>query len=364
MRKIGRLAVCGATSLVFAVPALAEDPQLNVYNWADYIGKTTIADFEKQTGINVVYDTYDSDAGLEAKVMAGDSGYDLVTTATDFFARQIKAGVYETLDKSKLPNWKNLDPAILAVIARFDPGNAHTVPYLHGVNGFAYNVDMIKARMPNAPVDSLDMVFKPEIISKFADCGVSFMDNAEDVLQLALNYLHLNPNTENPQDFKAAEKLLLAVRPYIRTFDSEGFMNALPNKDLCIALSWSGDFETAEARAKAAGVNINLAFTVPKEGANIWYDAWLIPNGAPHPEAAYKFLNYMLDPRVIAATTNDIHYGNNNAAANAYVAPSILHDPAIYPDATVASRLYQSYEVSPTVERLRTRSWTRIKTGE
>ena len=249
-------------------------------------------------------------------------------------------------------------------MARFDPGNAHTVPYLHGVNGFAYNVNMIKARMPNAPVDSLDMIFKPDIISKFADCGVSFMDNAEDVLQLALNYLHLNPNTQKPEDFKAAEALLLAVRPYVRTFDSAGFMNALPNKDLCIAMSWSGDFETAEARAKAAGVSIDLAFTVPKEGANIWYDAWLIPNGAPHEEAAYKFLNYMLDPKVIAATTNDIHYGNNNAAADAFVLPAILHNPAIYPTQAMMGRLYESYEVSPAVERLRTRAWTRIKTGE
>ncbi len=363
MGKAGAVCMC-MVLLGLAAPARAEDAQLNVYNWADYIGKSTVADFEKQSGINVVYDTYDSDAGLEAKVMAGDSGYDLVTTSTDFFARQIKAGVYETLDKSKLTNWKNIDPAILAVIAQFDPGNAHTVPYLHGVNGFAYNMDLIKARMPNAPVDSLDMIFKPEIVSKFADCGVSFLDNAEDVLQLGLNYLQLDPNTDKPEDFKAVEKLLLAVRPYVRTFDSEGFMNALPNKDLCIAMTWSGDYETARLRAKAAGVDVNLAFTVPKEGANIWYDAWLIPHGAPHPEAAYKFLNYMLDPKVIAATTNYIHYGNDNRAADAFVDPAILHNTAIYPDAAMAQRLYVSHEVSAAVERLRTRSWTRIKTGE
>src|SRR5271156_5758434 len=250
-------ALCGSWSAA----AWAEDAQLNIYNWADYIGKGTVPAFEQATGIKVVYDTYDSDAGLEAKVMAGDSGYDLVTTSTDFFGRQIKAGVYQTLDKSKLANWKNLDPAILAIIAEFDPGNAHTVPYLRGVNGFAYNVDLIKTRMPDAPVDSLDMIFKPDVIAKFADCGVSFMDNAEDVIQLALNYLHLDPNTQKPEDFKAAEQLLLSVRPYVRTFDSEGFMNALPNKVLCIAMSWSGDFETAEARAKAAGVTVNLAFT-------------------------------------------------------------------------------------------------------
>jgi len=296
--------------------------------------------------------------------MAGDSGYDVVTTSTDFFARQIKAGVYQPIDKAKLPNWKNLDPSIVAIMAQYDPGNAHAVPYLHGVNGFAYNVDMIKARMPDAPVNSLDMIFKPEIISKFADCGVSFMDNAEDVIQLALNYLHLDPNTQKPEDFKAVEKLLLAVRPYIRTFDSEAFMNALPNKDLCIAMSWSGDYETARARAAAAGVKINLAFTVPKEGANIWYDAWLIPAGAPHPEAAHKFLNFMMDPKVIAGVTNDIHYGNDNLAANAFVDPAILANPAIYPTPAMAKTLFESHEVSPATERLRTRAWTRIKTGE
>ena len=200
IRKIGT--VTGLLAAMSATSALAEDQQLNIYNWADYIGKDTVTAFEKQTGIKVVYDTYDSDAALEAKVMAGNSGYDLVTTSTDFFARQIKAGVYQELDKSNLPNWKNLDPAIVAIMAKYDPGNAHAVPYLHGVNGIAYNVDMIKARMPNAPVGSLDMIFKPEIVSKFADCGVSFLDNAEDVIQLALNYLHLDPNTQNRRTFR------------------------------------------------------------------------------------------------------------------------------------------------------------------
>jgi putrescine transport system substrate-binding protein len=342
--------------------ARAEDNQLNIYNWADYIGRDTIAAFEKKTGIKVVYDTYDSDAALEAKVMAGDTGYDLVTTSTDFFARQIKAGVYQPVDKAALPNWKNLDPAILHVMAQYDPGNAHAVPYLHGVNGFAYNVDLIRARMPNAPLNSLDMIFKPDIVAKFADCGVSFMDNAEDVIQLALNYLHLDPNSQRPEDFKAVEKLLLAVRPYIRTFDSEAFMNGLPNKELCIAMSWSGDYETALARANAAGVKIDLAFTVPREGANIWYDAWLIPQGAPHPAAALKFLNFIMEPQVIAGVTNDIHYGNDNLAANAFVDKNILANPAIYP--TPGMVLYESHEVSPATERLRTRTWTRVKTGD
>src|SRR5690348_2995072 len=194
----------------------AEARVVNIYNWADYIGKDTIAQFEAQTGIRVVYDTYDADETLEAKMMAGDSGYDVVSTSTDFFSRQIKAGIYRPLDRALLPNWKNLDPHALARESGADPGNRYAMPYLRHVNGFAYNVDMVRARMPDAPVDSLDLIFKPEIIKRFADCGVSFLDQAEDVLMLALNYLHLDPNTTSPQDYKQAEKLILSVRPYIR----------------------------------------------------------------------------------------------------------------------------------------------------
>jgi putrescine transport system substrate-binding protein len=344
--------------------AHAEDKQLNIYNWADYIGKNTIAKFEQATGIKVVYDTFDADTMLEAKVMAGGSDYDVVTTSTEFFSRQIKAGVYIALDKRKLSNWKNLDPHILAIEAGFDPGNVHAVPYMHSINGFAYNIDMIKARMPNAPLDSLDMLFKPEIVGKFADCGVSFLDSAEDVLQLALNYLHLDPNTKRAEDFKAAERLILSVRPYIRSFDSSEYLNGLANKEVCIAMSYSADYAAARARAKAAGVVVNLAFTVPKEGANETYDALLIPVGAPHLEAAYQFINFMLQPQVIADITNELHYGNNNLAANALVDPRILNDPTIYPTPAIEARLYRTTEVSAATERIRTRTWTRIKTAE
>ena len=337
--------------------------ELHVYNWADYIGKDTIAQFERTTGIKVVYDTYDADETLEAKMMAGDSGYDAVSTSTDYFSRQIKAGIYRPLDRALLPNWKNLDPRILAIQTVHDPGNAHSVPYLHAIAGFAYNVNMVKARMPNAPVDSLDMIFKPQIIARFADCGVSFLDQAEDVLQLALNYLRLDPNSTNPEDYKRAEKLLLAVRPYIRAFDSSEYMNGLGNKEFCISMSWSGDYAAAKARATAAGVDVNLAFTVPKEGANASFDALLIPVDAPHPDAAHQFLNFILEPRVIAEITNETHYGNDNLASTPYVDPKILNDPAIYPTPETAARLYESAEVNPALERIRTRTWTRIKTA-
>jgi len=345
-------------------PGASEEKLLYVYNWADYIGKTTLADFERATGIKVVYDTYDADETLEAKMMAGDSGYDVVSTSTDYFSRQIKAGIYQRLDRGKLPNWKNLDPHILAIEAQSDPGNRHAVPYLRHVNGFAYNVDLVKARMPDAPVDSLDMLFRPQVIARFADCGVTFLDSAEDVLQLALNYLHIDPNTTRKEDYQRAEQLLLAVRPYIRAFDSTEYMNGLANEEFCISMSWSGDYAAARARAQAVGMTVNLAFTIPKEGANASFDALLIPTGAPHPDNAHKFLNFMLEPRVIAAVTNDIHYANDNLAANAFVAPLILNDPAVYPTPDIEARLYESAEVAPALERIRTRAWTRIKTAK
>jgi putrescine transport system substrate-binding protein len=300
--------------------ACSPDPRaekvVNIYNWADYIGKDTLAQFEKETGIKVVYDTYDADETLEAKMMAGDSGYDIVSTSTDYFSRQIKAGIYQELDRSRLPGWKNLDPEVLAQEAAGDPGNRHAMPYLRHVNGFAYNVDLVKARMPDAPVDSLDMLFKPAIIAKFTDCGVTFLDS-----------------------------------------------NGLADREFCISMSWSGDYATIKARARAAGINVPLAFTIPKEGANSSADALLIPKDAPHPEAAYAFLNFMLRPSVIAQVTNYTHYANDNLAANQYVDPAILNDPVVYTTPEVRSRLYPSTEVSPALERIRTRTWTRIKTA-
>jgi putrescine transport system substrate-binding protein len=353
------LAACGRSA---SSPSHRERV-LYLYNWADYIGKDTVRNFEAKTGIRVVYDTYDSDEALEAKLLAGDSGYDAVTTSSDFFARQIQAGVYQPLDRGKLTNWKNLDPHVLAMIAWADPGNRYAVPYTRHVNGFAYNVDAIRARMPNAPVDSLDMIFNPQVIAHFAGCGVSFLDDPEDVLQLALNYLHIDPNTTRPEDYLKAEKLLLSVRPYIRAFDSEEYMNGLINGDFCISMSWSADYAQAEARARAVGQRVNLAFTVPREGANLSFDAWLIPADAPHPQAALEWLNYLMEPKVIAAITNQIHYGNDNLAADPYVDPEILHDPKIYPTPQLEARLYPSKEVSAQLERLRTRVWMKVKTG-
>jgi putrescine transport system substrate-binding protein len=342
----------------------SQEPVLNIYNWADYIGYRTIAEFERATHIKVVYQTYDSNETLEAVLMAGHSGFDIVSTTTAFYGRQIRAGAYLPLNKSKLPNFANIDPQVLAIQAQADPGNRFAVPYLHAMNGFVYNVDEIKKRLPNAPTDSLAMLFDPAVISKFADCGVTFLDSPPDVIQLALSYLHLDPNSQSLEDLNAAERVVMAVRPYIRTFDSNDYWHQLAAKDVCLSIAWSSDYYVAQARAREDGTGVHLAFTLPKEGSNITYNAFLIPASAPHPEAALKFLNFILDPKVIAEITNDIHYGNDNVAAGPYVDGSILEDPSVYPPAALRARLYLPAELRPDYERARTRVWTRIKTGQ
>lgn len=337
---------------------------LHIYNWADYIGYRTIAEFEQKTHIKVVYGVYDSNQTLEAALLAGQSGYDIVSTTTAFYGRQIKAGAYRPLDKTQLPNWHYLDPAVLRIQAAVDPGNRYAVPYLHAMNGFVYNIDMVKARLPDAPTDSLAMIFDPRVMSKLADCGVTYLDSPEDVIQLALAYLHLDPNSRRVEDLAAAERVVMAVRPYIRTFDSLDYWHQLASKEICLAIAWSSDYSVAQARAREDGTGAHLAFTLPKEGSNITYNAFLIPASAPHPEAAHQFLNFILDPKVIAEISNDIHYGNDNLAARAYVDPDILSDPAVYPPPDVRARLYLPEELGPDYDRLRTRVWTRIKTGQ
>ena len=337
---------------------------LNIYNWADYIGYRTIAEFERATHIKVVYQTYDSNQTLEANLMVGHSGYDIVSTTTGFYGRQIRAGAYLPLDKGKLPNLKNIDPAVLAIQGQVDPGNRYAVPYLHAMNGFVYNVDAIKARMPDAPVDSLAMLFDPKVVSRFADCGVTFLDSPEDVIQLALAYLHKDPNSQSLEDLAAAEKTVMAVRSYIQNFDSNSYWHLLASKEICLAIAWSSDYSVAQERAREDGTGAHLAFTLPKEGSNITYNALLIPASAPHQEAAHAFLNFILEPKVIAEITNDIHYGNDNLAARPYVKKEILEDPAVYPPPELRARLYLPAEFGADYDRARTRVWTRIKTGQ
>ena len=348
--------------------AQAAQPQaqqiLYVYNWSDYIGTNTLGDFTKETGISVVYDTYDSAETAQAKLMAGDTGYDVVVhSASTYGPPDIQAGVFMKLDKSKLPNLKYLDPKVLAFFNKYDPGEQYGVPYMWGTTGFTYNVDMIKARMPDAPVGSLAMLFDPAVVSKFKDCGVSFFDSPADVMPMALSYLGLDPNSQNPADYAKAEAMLAKVRPYVRTFDNANYLTALPEKSVCIAMTWSGDYATAMNNAKSAGIDVNLAYTVPKEGSGLWFDSLFIPSDAPNPDLALIFINYMMRPRVIADASDTTNYANANLAATPLVDPSITGDMAIYPDAETLKRCFAEMPPDPVAMRAETRTFTEFKTG-
>jgi len=338
---------------------------LNVSNWADYIDMENVKAFEKEYGIKVNYDTYDGDETLEAKLLAGHTGYDVVFPGSNYFARGIRTGLYAKLDKAALPNLKNIDRWILDLLSKqADPGNQYAAPYNYGTNGFTYNVDMVAKRMKDAPVDSLKLIFDPEVLSKFQDCGVSFLDSQEDVIPLALAYLGKDPTSQSEDDIKAAVDMLVKVRPYIRKFDSAGYLNDLPNGDLCIAMSWSGDYATATQRAIDAKIKINLAYTIPKEGTNIWFDAMIVPKDAPHPKNAMLFIDFMMRPEVAAANTNTTYYATANMAAMKYVNKEILDDPAIYPDPKVMANGYPSVVRDVEIQKVITREWTRFKTGQ
>jgi putrescine transport system substrate-binding protein len=338
---------------------------LNVSNWSDYIDMENVKAFEKEYGIKVNYDTYDGDEQLEAKLLTGNTGYDVVFPSSNYFARGIRTGLYLKLDKPALSNINNIDRWILDLLSKqADPGNQYAAPYNYGTNGFTYNVDMINKRMKNAPVDSLKMIFDPEVLAKFKDCGVSFLDSQEDVIPLALAYMGKNPTSQSAEDIKAAVDMLMKVRPYIRKFDSAGYLNDLPNGDVCVAMSWSGDYATATQRAIEAKIKINLAYTIPKEGTNIWFDAMVVPKDAPHPKNAMLFINFMMRPDVAAGNTNTTYYATANMAAMKYINKDILDDPAIYPDPKVMANGYPSVVRDIEIQKLITREWTRFKTGQ
>lgn len=349
-----------------AAPAAAPESggKLNVYNWSDYIAEDTKANFEKETGIAVQYDVYDSNEMLEAKLMAGGTGYDLVHPSGAFLARQIIAGIYQPIDPSKIPNYKNLDPKIMEILAAFDPGNKYAVPWFWGTTGIGYNVAEIKKRMPDAPVNSLDIIFKPELAQKFADCGITMLDAPQEVLQIALHYLGKDPYTASADDYAAAEKLLLGVRPYIKYFHSSSYINDIAAGSICLTLGWSGDFSLAAARAEEAKNGIEISYSIPKEGTMIWMDTMAIPADAANVENAYKWINYNLDPKVAAANANYVAYGSPVAAAMPMIDKALLDDPNIYPPEDVRARLFPDKIATPEIERLRTRTWTKIKTGQ
>jgi putrescine transport system substrate-binding protein len=351
-----------------ALPLLAagaEEKRLHIYNWSDYIAADTIANFTKETGIEVTYDVYDGNEVLEAKLLAGHSGYDIVVpSASPYMARQITARAYRTLDKVKLPNLKNLDPQILARAATADPGNAHGVPYLWSVTGIGYNTALLDHALGEAaPRDSLVLLFDPAYAQKLAPCGIALLDTPQEVVPAALAYLGRNPKSHTEADLADAIALIDQLRPYVRRFHSSQYINDLATGDLCIALGYSGDVIQARNRAREVESPVEIAFRVPREGAQMSIDMLGIPADAPHPDNAHAFINYILRPDIMAAITNAVSYPNPNLAATQLVAPEIRDDPGIYPPEPLKRLLYIDLPAPRTYERARTRAWTRMKSG-
>lgn len=351
--------------LLAALPAAAQEGVVHVYNWSDYIAEDTVEKFTAETGISVVYDVYDSNEVLEAKLLTGSSGYDVVVPTSSFLQRQIAAGIYQPLDRSKLPNLENMDAGLMEKAAAYDPGNEHAVIYMWGTVGIGYNPAAVEERLgPDAPVDSWSLVFDPEIVSKLADCGVTFLDSQSDMMESALAYLGLDPNTKDPDELQQAADLFAGVRQYVRYFHSSQYISDLANGEVCVSVGFSGDVFIAADRAAEAGTGIEIAYSIPEEGAQQWFDMMAIPADAPNPDAAHAFLNFIMDPQITADITNYVFYANANAASMPLVDPEIANDPAIFPSPEVREKLFPTLARDARTDRLMTRLWTQVKTGQ
>ena len=337
---------------------------VHIYNWSDYIGETTLADFQKETGIKPVYDVFDSNETLEGKLLAGRTGYDVVVPSNHFLGKQIKAGAFQKIDKSQLPNYKNLDPVLLKRLEQNDPGNLYAVPYLWGTNGIGYNVEKVKAVLGVDKIDSWAVVFEPENIKKLQSCGVAFLDSADEMMPTVLNYMGLNANSTNPEDYKKAEAKLLAVRPYVTYFHSSKYIADLANGDICVAIGFSGDMFQARNRAAEAKKGVEIAYSIPKEGGALWFDMLAIPKDSANVKEAHAFINYLLKPEVIAQVSDYVGYANPNPGSDSLMEQSIRTDEAVYPPQAVLDKTYVSIELPPNIQRLMTRNWTKVKSGK
>jgi putrescine transport system substrate-binding protein len=346
-----------------AAAAPAAERVVNFFNWSDYIDPTVLAEFTTQTGIRVQYDTFDSNDILETKLLAGKSGYDVVVPTAYFLQRQIKAGVFQKLDKSKLPNLVNAWDDIARRLAVYDPGNEYAVNYMWGTVGIGYNVAKARAALGEQPVDSWDVLFKPELIAKFKDCGVYMLDSSDDVFSAALHYLHLDPNSTKPADLEQAADLLTKVRPYVRKFHSSEYLNALATGDICLVLGFSGDVKQAQNRAAEAKNGVEIGYAIPRESAQLWFDNLAVPKDAKNVAEAHALIDYLLKPEVAARNSNFIAYANGNGASRAFIEPSVLNDRGIYPDADMMARLYTISAHDQKTQRLMNRLWTKVKTG-
>lgn len=364
------LAACGGDppagdTGVAAEPAPAGDKVLNVYNWSDYIGEDTIAGFQAETGIRVTYDVFDSNEVLEAKLMAGNTGYDIVVPSLTFLSRQVQAGVFQELDKSRFSNYGNLDPAFMALLASNDPGNTHSIPYLWGTTGIGYNVEKVREALgEDAPVDSWALVFEPENLAKLKGCGVAILDTPSEIIPPVLHYLGEDPNSFDEAVIQKGVDRLKELRPHVTYFHSSQFINDLANGDICVAVGWSGDIIQAQARAEEAGKGVEVAYSIPKEGAPMWFDMLAIPKDAKNVDNAYLFLDYLMRPEVMAGIQNYVMYASANTAALPMVDAAVLEDPGIYPSEDTRAKLFTLAVLPPEVDRLFNRHWTTLKTGQ
>jgi putrescine transport system substrate-binding protein len=350
---------------ILAAPAAAQSGRVvNVYNWSDYIDPKVIEDFTKQTGIKVVYDTFDANETLETKLLAGKSGYDVVVPTAYFLERQIKAGVFQKLDKSKLGNIGNVWPDIARRLAIYDPGNQYAVNYMWGTTGIGYNIKAIRERLgPNAKIDSWDVVFEPKMLAKFKDCGVHMLDSADDIMPAALHYLGLNPNSTDNKELEQATDLLIKLRPFVRKFHSSEYLNALAGGEICFVVGWSGDIKQAQKRAAEAKSGVEIGYAIPKEGAQMFFDNLAIPKDAAHVAEAHAFIDFLLKPEVAANNSNLVAYANGNLASQKFIDKTILDDPSVYPDQDTMKRLYTVSARDQKSQRLLNRLWTKVKTG-
>ncbi len=349
--------------VILATNARAEEV-LNVYNWSDYLADQTIPRFEAETGIKVQYDVYDSNDTLQAKLLAGNTGYDIVVPSSHFLSMQIKAGVFRKLDKSKIPNLKNLDPVLMKLVAGADPGNEYGVPWAWVTIGIGYNEAKVKAALgPNAPLDGWDLIFDPAVISKLTPCGVSILDSPTDVLPALLHQMGRDPASQKPADYDAAFEVLRRIRPFITKFSSSGYINDLTGGDLCLVLGYSSDVDIARRRAVEAGRKDEIRYIIPRGGAPIGFDIMAIPKDAPHPDLAMRWIDYIETPEVNAEITDKVFAPSANEAARRFVKPDVANDPTVYPPASVIDTLFLLQPLSPDIRRLETRLWTQMKTG-
>ena len=337
---------------------------VNVYNWSDYIAEDTIKAFEAKTGIKVTYDTFDSNETLETKLLAGNTGYDIVVPSLQFMARQIQAGVFLPLDRAKIANYANLDPALMALIAKNDPENKYGIPYLYGYTGIGYNADKVKAAIGDVPVDSWALVFDEKYASKLKGCGIMALDTPTELVPIALNYLGENPNSQDPEVIAKAAPLLKVLNANIRTFHSSQYIEALASGDICVAIGWSGDVFQAADRAEEAGKGVNVGFAIPKEGAPLFFDMIAIPKDAKNVDNAYALINELLDPKVMAGISSYVSYPNAVKDSLPLVDEEVRNNPGVYPPAEVQAKLFPLEVLTPAVSRQYTDMWSAMKSGK